>query len=560
MDLITADDVIKRIESYFEGGSVRYLTREEGRLGRRAVQAAGRSGFEDLPLNLSSARPALEAFLSHPPPPLNGYGGRGIVICGGGARCFTNAWVCLNMLRRLGCRLPIQLWHLGREEMDREMEQLVAPLQVECVDASKVRREHPVRRLGGWELKPYAILFSPFRQVMLLDADNVPVRDPTFLFDSLPFRNSGALFWPDQGRSRRADPIWRSCGVEVPTEPEFESGQIVVDKARCWPALRLALWFNEHSDFYYDYLHGDKDTFSLAFQRLKTPIRLVPHPPQIFDGGMYQHDFEGRRLFQHRTLAKWSLLPHNRRFPGFQFEEECLADLQELRKRWNGRMPWLRAQSSRGRRSTPCHAQGIPLVTAWMITCEERGETRRATLASLATTDWPDLPLQVQVDPERRGDRRERISRQVFRVMQQFLDQSAHYLLLLEDDLVFNRHLRHNLEHWRPFRERDITLGGLYNPGLREIAFDLAGQALAVAPHDAFGTQALLLSRPTVTHATAEWGSLSAPADLRLMHLAGTLGRPLYYHAPSLIQHRQQASLSGGRAHEARDFDPDWRA
>jgi hypothetical protein len=344
----------------------------------------------------------------------------------------------------------------------------------------------------------------------------------------------------------------------VPAEPEFESGQILVDKDRCWPALRLALWFNEHSDFYYDYLHGDKDTFSLAFHRLKTPFCLVPHPPQKFIGGLYQHDFAGRRLFQHRNLSKWTLLDQNQCITGFEFENECLADLERLKQQWDGRMFWLRAQfSHRRRRRLPRKPAS---VTAWMITCAERRETCRMTLASLAGTDWPDLSLKILVDPETAGDRRDRISQQVLRAMQQFLDESTHYLFLLEDDLIFNRHLRHNLERWRPFSQHNLGVGGLYNPGLRELAFDIVGRAVAVAPPDAFGTQALLLSRPTVIHATAEWGSLRAPADLRLMHLAGQLGQPVYYHTPSLVQHRQQPSLSEGRKHKAADFDLDWQA
>jgi ADP-heptose:LPS heptosyltransferase len=559
MDLITPEAVIRRIENYFEGGVTRYLHPREARLASRAVRIAGPSGFDDLPLALSSARLALEAFLAGAPRRPAGYRGRGIVICGGGARCFANAWVCLNALRRLGCRLPIQVWHLGRQEMDPAMERLLAPLSVECVDASKLLRQHPVRRIGAWELKPYAVLFSPFREVMLLDADNVPARDPTFLFDLQPFRDSGAVFWPDFGRSRKAEAIWRSCGLDVPAEPEFESGQLLVDKRRCWPALRLALWFNEHSDFYYQYLHGDKDTFSLAFRRLQTDYRLVPHAPEAFPGGMYQHDFEGRRLFQHRNFAKWTLMRHNSLIPGFQDEAICLADLERLRQCWDGRLPWLRAQSSR-RRLWRQASRGHPTLAAWMITCPERDETRNATLASLAASDWPDLPLQVLVDPEKTSHRVERINRQFLHAMQQFLDHTAEYLFLLEDDLSFNRYLRHNIEHWRPYRRREITVAGLYNPGLREIAFDVAGRAVAVEPQTSFGSQALLLSRPTVEHLVSAWSSQTALADKRILFLASQLGRPIYYHAPSLVQHRVLPSTWGGSPHEARDFHPNWRA
>jgi len=70
-----------------------------------------------------------------------------------------------------------------------------------------------------------------------------------------------------------------------------------VDKSRCWQALRLCLWFNENSDFYYRYLHGDKDTFHLAFARLKTPFDQIKIPIQSLDGVMCQHDFAGQRVF-----------------------------------------------------------------------------------------------------------------------------------------------------------------------------------------------------------------------------------------------------------------------
>src|SRR3954451_9345490 len=95
------------------------------------------------------------------PYPEGRYAGRGIVMAAGGPRHFTNAWVTLNVLRRvLGCTLPVQLWYLGPGEMSEQMLDLLRPLDVECVDALEVRQRHPVRRLGGWELKPYAIIHS----------------------------------------------------------------------------------------------------------------------------------------------------------------------------------------------------------------------------------------------------------------------------------------------------------------------------------------------------------------------------------------------------------------
>ena len=272
-----------------------------------------------------------------------GFDGRGIVIPAGGVRYFPCAWVNINMLRHVGCALPIELWHLGPEEMSCEMRGLVEPLGVTCVDALEVRKQHPCRMLNGWELKCYAILHSRFREVLLLDADNVAVFDPTFLFDTAEYRELGAIFWPDYRRLTADRSIWRLTGVAYRDEPEFESGQILIHKVRCWQPLVLAMWMNEHSDFWYRHIHGDKDTFHLGWRKLgreyampSTPIEPLCLPGR-FDGVMCQHDFRGRRIFQHRNFGKWTLEGVNRRIPGFLREQECIKFLSDLQKRWLSR-------------------------------------------------------------------------------------------------------------------------------------------------------------------------------------------------------------------------------
>lgn len=285
------------------------------------------------------------------------FDGRGIVICGGGVRYFTCAWVCINMLRRLGCNLPIQLWHLGAREVTDGMRDLVEPLGVACVDGCEVRKCHPARILNGWELKPYAIIHSPFQEVLFLDSDNVPVVDPEFLFETRPYRDTGAIFWPDYGRLGRDRAIWDICGVAYRDEPEFESGQIVVDKARCWRALQVAMHLNEYSDFYYHHIHGDKETFHLAFRKLNQPYAMPARGIHPLDATMCQHDFEGRRVFQHRNMAKWSLLDPNPRIGDFQFEDACLGFLDELREKW-------RDFPRRARRFSPAAKTGRELAAA----------------------------------------------------------------------------------------------------------------------------------------------------------------------------------------------------
>ena len=292
-----------------------------------------------------------EAIREALPYPAERFGGRGIVMAAGGPRHFTCAWVTLNVLRRvLGCTLPVQLWYLGPAEMSPKMLALLRPLDVECVDALEVAKQHPVRRLAGWECKPFSIIHSPFREVLWLDADNVPLVDPSFLFDEPEYARTGALFWPDLTSLPPVHPIWKICRVPWQPEPEFETGQLVLDKARCWDALQLTMHLNEWSDFYYQYVHGDKETFHLAWRMLERPFGMPARLPEkaigfwsrapATDGGcwtLFQHDSAGRPIFHHRTsTGKWSLLGENLRFDGFPFERFCLDTLAELRARWDG--------------------------------------------------------------------------------------------------------------------------------------------------------------------------------------------------------------------------------
>jgi len=190
------------------------------------------------PLTESTAAVAMsEAADELPSYPVGRFHGRGVVILGGGVKYFPSAWVCINMLRHVGCTLPIELWHLGPEEMSHEMKSLVEPLGVTCVDALEVRKQYPVRTVGkanggheGWELKPYSILHSRFREVLFFDADNMPVVNPTFLFETPQYLNRGAIFWPDPFIYKPEDIIWTLTGVAHRKEWQFESGQIMVDK------------------------------------------------------------------------------------------------------------------------------------------------------------------------------------------------------------------------------------------------------------------------------------------------------------------------------------------
>jgi hypothetical protein len=286
-------------------------------------------------LNLADDLKAAAA--QDPAYPAGRFAGRGIVICAGGARFFTCAWVAIGILRRqLGCTLPIEVWYLGEAEMSPAMQTLLREQGVELVDALEVARRHPAGRFDGWELKSYAITHSRFQEVLLLDADNVPVADPAFLFDSAEYAATGALFWPDIVRLARNNEIWAVSGLEPWAGQSFESGQLVIDKARSWRALQLALWINQRAAEFYRFLYGDKDSFLIAWLMTGTPFSQIAHAPRLIDSTLCQRAPDGAVLFQHRHAAKWLLFARNPVIEGFRFEPECRALLDALALRWDG--------------------------------------------------------------------------------------------------------------------------------------------------------------------------------------------------------------------------------
>jgi ADP-heptose:LPS heptosyltransferase len=546
LDMITAEAVVGRIQTYFEGGSLHYLSAEECTAAATGVAATAKNWYEDEPLNYSSAGTACDAAASRSLPAMPPSEGRGIVICGGGVRYFTCAWVCINMLRQLGCKLPVEVWHLGRSEMSKAMTRLLEPLSATTVDAFKVRKRNPVRILEGWELKAYSILHSRFHDVMLLDADIVPVIDPEFLFDSDEFKETGAMFWPDYNKTTENDAakMWHSCGLSRPDEQEFETGQMLVDKRRCWQALNLTMWFNEHSDFYYRHIYGDKETFHLAFQKAAKSYHLIQHPIVPLEGTMCQHDPQGRRLFQHRNRAKWDLVK-NRRIGGFWLEEECLDYVQSLKEQWNGHL------SANGRLGLDFDRNGSPPPRIAVVIVRGNEAELRRTRENLACTDWNGSPVHAMCGAVDGPN-------PLKALFDEALSGPVDFLLLLQGELIFNRHLFHNLSHWKPTRSRQAAISSLYNPDVAEFACDFKNNARVTRRFKPPGKEAILLSAEAARFLRSRAGFIKKPDDLNLTVLARKLKQPVVFHAPSLVQRGDMNATS--EFDPAFDFDLDWRA
>jgi predicted GH43/DUF377 family glycosyl hydrolase len=253
-------------------------------------------------------RELLDRALARPVAYPDQFQGRGIVIGAGGPVYFPCAYICVRILRHLGCDLPVEFWHLGPAEVSDAMRELVQPLGVTWRDAAAIAPRP--RILNGWELKPFAILHSRFREVLYLDADNMAAVDPTYLFTDERFRSTGALFWPDLTGSlngKISELTWDVAGIDWRTPPAFESGQILIDKSQCWRELQLTMHLNEHSDFWFRYVYGDKDTFKLAWHKSGRAYAMPAREADWTWPAIFQYDLDGQLVFTHACQGKSKL-------------------------------------------------------------------------------------------------------------------------------------------------------------------------------------------------------------------------------------------------------------
>ena len=290
-------------------------------------------------------RQAADRFLNDLPPFPNEMAGRGMVITGGG-KYFASAYVTIRIIRHVGCELPIELWHF-KDEISPPMREALQPFGVRFIEADGTGQQ-PFRFLRdhwwkGWQLKACALLRSSFREVIFLDADCYPTRDPSDVFEWDEYRRHGSIFWPDLETSDFLLPeeAWAIFGAETGWRP-LETGQLVVNKEACWRELSLAAWYNERADFTYRIIYGDKDTFNIAWKKLNKQYATTGDRP-TWETHTYIHAGpDGKPLFQHRVRDKFKLCDEeflnttqhavqNEFNPKLAHESECFGFLDELR-------------------------------------------------------------------------------------------------------------------------------------------------------------------------------------------------------------------------------------
>lgn len=239
-------------------------------------------------------------------------------------KLITSAYATIRVLRSFGCTLPIEVWYL-QSEMARAVKK--QGLLGRMVDKFAPMQLRPIEdnQITGFATKVHAIYHSSFESVLFLDADNVPVRDPSFLFQTPQFLDSGAIFWPDFWHPRNTifnihgdSLLWELVDMDFIDMFEQESGQLVINRRKSAVALEVLAQYAFDRPSHFNRLilaHGDKDLFRLAWLKTSSPFHMIAYPPgaagperhgQFCGMTMVQFDPKGDVLFLHRNAKKLS--------------------------------------------------------------------------------------------------------------------------------------------------------------------------------------------------------------------------------------------------------------
>lgn len=198
-----------------------------------------------------------------------------------------------------------------------------------------------------------------------------------------------------------------------------------------------------------------------------------------------------------------------------------------------------------------------------MISCESRDTIRSQTLDSLYETDW-QWPIEVIMDKNSMSSEQYKklspTEKQViasYKAMKTAVEHSPKWVVFMEDDLIFNKYIGHNIVNWEPIRNNFLNFGSLYTPNNNRCSEEDGNCWYKAECLKLYGSQFYIMSPHAAEWAINHWNDVIGLQDIKLTRLAR--GKPIYYHSPSLVQHRSVPSVWGGVSHQSGDFDYEWK-
>lgn len=131
----------------------------------------------------------------------------GIVISAGregGFRWAVHQIVTLRAV--LNCSLPIEVFYGGDNDLPDNYRRFIRGIELAFPDLGSISTIDVTERFpdpdlglpGRWASRPFSILASSFKTVILADADTIFLQDPRVMLEEPMYKTHGSVFWHDR--------------------------------------------------------------------------------------------------------------------------------------------------------------------------------------------------------------------------------------------------------------------------------------------------------------------------------------------------------------------------
>ncbi|KAJ3199336.1 hypothetical protein HK099_003212, partial [Clydaea vesicula] len=208
---------------------------------------------------------------------------KGIVMCIGDKGYPHLAYTTIMMVREVfNCDLPFELFYLGESDLSLKNKKKFESIVGVTLINLETMLDNNILKLKGYDMKPFACLFSSFKEVLLMDSDTVFLKSPLTFFLQSNYIKTGTLFFHDRqvkdfhfGIFKTSNFIKSYLPKTIPkavlnlnilnwkTDHEQESGVVLIDKSKHLVGLlaSCSLFQEGYRDILYYYTPGDKETF-----------------------------------------------------------------------------------------------------------------------------------------------------------------------------------------------------------------------------------------------------------------------------------------------------------
>jgi len=218
-----------------------------------------------------------------------------------------NCALLFKTLEYLGCSLPIIAYYKPGELNEKNYTFLKSIKNVTVINFCE-KYGYPLKTI----IKPLAVIYCPFKNVLVLEPHLLFMTNPEYLFDDYRFVRSGAIFWKDSKKKSYWDSkIYRWVEKLIPYKHgdnrilAKEAGNyatnalFIINKEKHLVSLQKLSILTMYPDLLYNYFSNDKEFYWLSAELAKINYTFVAYYPGVigeFKNGLVPNSLCGHTL------------------------------------------------------------------------------------------------------------------------------------------------------------------------------------------------------------------------------------------------------------------------